>query len=145
MRWIEMALIISISLTSLFGFSGCATLKTSESGNGNGENIIAQEIAKRKQQYINDKEAIRAEISHTDDLIKQIQGFNQQLQTGTQINRATAEQGLAKLIREIKISEQLHQYYRQRSNISELTLWKAKLEKLKQEKYELESQISKLN
>jgi len=141
MRWIKIALIISISL---LGFSGCATLKTSESGNGNGDNIIVKEIAKRKQQYSNDKEAIRAEIRHTEDLIKQIQGFNQKLQTSTKVNRATAEQGLAKLTREIKISEQLHQYYRHRSNISDVAVWKAKIEKLKQEKYVLESHISKL-
>ena len=141
MRWIEMALIISISF---LGFSGCATLKTSESGNGNDENIIVEEIAKRKQQYSSDKEAIRAGIRHTEDLIKQIQGFNQQLQQGTKVTRVKAEQGLAKLIREIKISEQLHQYYRKRSNISELAIWKAKIVELAQEKYELESHISKL-
>jgi uncharacterized protein YceK len=137
MRGIEIALIIS-----LIGFSGCATLKTSESGNSN--EIIVTEIAKRKQQYSNDKEAIRAEISYTEGLIKKIQGFNQQLQNGKSVNRATAEQGVAKLTREIKILQQLHQYYQHRSNIVELTVWKAKIAQLEQEKYELESHISKL-
>ena len=137
MRGIEIALIIS-----LIGFSGCATLKTSESGNG--DEIIVTEIAKRKQQYSNDKEAIRAEMSYTKNLIKKIQGFNQQLQNGKSVNRATAEQGLAKLTREIKILQQLHQYYQQRSNSVELTVWNAKIAQLEQEKYELESHISKL-
>lgn len=134
MRWIEMALIISL-------LGGCATLKTSESGSGD---IIVEEIAKRKQQYSNDKEAIRAEISYTERLTKKIHGFNQQLQKGTKVNQATAEQGLAKLTREIKILQQLQQYYQQKSNLAELTVWKAKINQLEQEKYELESHISKL-
>ncbi len=137
MRWIEMVLIIS-----LISFSGCATLKTSEPGNDN--DIIVQEIAKRKQQYSNDKEAIRAEISYTENLIKKIQGFNQQLQNGKRVNMATAKQGMAKLTREIKILQQLHQYYQQRSNIVELTVWKAKIAELEQAKYDLETQIAKL-
>ena len=137
MRWIEMVLIIS-----LIGFSGCATLKTSEPSNDN--DIIVQEIAKRKQQYSNDKEAIRAEISYTENLIKKIQGFNQQLQNGKRVNMATAKQGMAKLTREIKILQQLHQYYQQRSNIVELTVWKAKIAELEQAKYDLETQIAKL-
>ncbi len=134
MRWIEIALIISL-------LGGCATLNKSESGSGD---IIVEEIAKRKQQYSNDKEAIRAEISYTERLIKKIHGFNQQLQEGKGVDKATAEQGLAKLAREIKISQQLHQYYQQRSSIVELTVWKAKIAQLEQEKYELESHISKL-
>jgi len=138
MRWIEIALIISISL---FIFSGCAILKQTESGNSD---IIIEKIAKRKQQYSNDKQAIRAEISYTKNLIEKIQGFNQQLQNGKRVYKATAEQGMAKLTREIKISQQLHQYYQQRSNIVELTVWKAKIAQLEQEKYDLEFHISKL-
>jgi uncharacterized protein YceK len=136
MRWIEIALIIN-----LIGFSGCATLKTNESGNSN--NIISKEITNRKQQYSNDKEAIRAEISYTKSLIKKIHRFNEYLQKkgNKKVSRATAKQGLTKLTREIKISQQLNQYYQQRSNIVELTIWKAKIAQLEQEKYELESHI----